>query len=131
MTSFIIQPLEAFNFSSPNEWLKLTPLKNEYSPAEQLMGRRLKSSIPLCSSKLTPQSADQDSLRNFEERYRQRQSNDFDRRHGVHDLPELLYGGAVWVTDFKSKGTIQAPADEPRFFCVNTDTGAVCRTRRS
>ncbi|KAL3218996.1 hypothetical protein MRX96_031211 [Rhipicephalus microplus] len=93
-----------------------TPLKNGYSPAKLLMGRRLRSRFSLCSTKLTPQWPDQDSLRNFEERYRQRQRKDFDRRHGVCDLPEHLYGDAMWVTDLKSKGTVQAPADEPRSY---------------
>nr|XP_037291864.1 uncharacterized protein LOC119187867 [Rhipicephalus microplus] len=102
-----------------------TSLKNEYSPDELLMGRRLRSRLPLCSTKLTHQLPDQDSLRNFEERYRQRQRKDFDRRHGVRYLSELLHRDAVWVTDLKSKGTVQAPTDEPRSYWVNINTGAV------
>ncbi|KAL3222403.1 hypothetical protein MRX96_050002 [Rhipicephalus microplus] len=93
-----------------------TPLKNEDNPAELLMGRQLRSRLPLRFSKLTHQLPDQDSLRNFEERYRQHQRRGFDRRDGVRDLSELLHGDAVWVTGLKSEGTVQSPADEPRSY---------------
>nr|XP_054933863.1 uncharacterized protein LOC126543604 [Dermacentor andersoni] len=114
--------------------LRSTHLKNGYSPAE-LMSRRLRTKLPLSSTKLTPQPAltpqlpDQESLRKFGEQYRKRQRKDFDRRHGVCALPELFYGDDVWLTDLKCKATVQAPANEPRTYWCNTDTCAVRRNR--
>ncbi|XP_070381692.1 uncharacterized protein [Dermacentor albipictus] len=94
-----------------------TRLKNAYSPGELLMCGRLRTKLPLSSTK------------KFEEQYRKCQRKDFDRRHGVRDLPELFYGDNVWLTDLKCKAKVQAPADDPRSYWVNTDTDAVRRNR--
>ncbi|KAL3188470.1 hypothetical protein MRX96_003439 [Rhipicephalus microplus] len=85
----------ATNPAVPSTPPRSTPLENRYSPAELLMGRRLRYRLSLCSTKLTPQLPDKDSLQNFEERYRKHQRKDFDRRHRVRDLPGLLYEDAV------------------------------------
>ncbi|XP_040359375.1 uncharacterized protein LOC121047832 [Ixodes scapularis] len=106
-----------------------TPLKNSYSPADLLMGRRLRTKLPIVPEMLMPHMPDMRKLRDFEELYRENQKKDFNRRHGVRTLPEVLNGDEVWITDIKQKGTVQRPAEEPRSYFLDTDNGVVRRNR--
>ena len=45
---------------------RTTPLRNGYSPAELLMGRRLRSTVPTCHENLIPRWSDIDKLREHE-----------------------------------------------------------------
>lgn len=46
-----------------------TPLKNGYSPAELLMGQRLRTKLPTVPEKLVPQVPDVHNVQKFEEEY--------------------------------------------------------------
>ncbi|XP_077521342.1 uncharacterized protein LOC144132649 [Amblyomma americanum] len=106
-----------------------TPLKNGYSPSDLLMGRRLRTKLPVTSGMLVPRLPDATKHRNFKEEYRAQQRRDYDRRHGVRQHPILLEGNEVCVTDVKRTGNLQRPADEPRSYIVGTGDGAVRRNR--
>ncbi|KMQ89584.1 retrovirus-related pol polyprotein from transposon opus [Lasius niger] len=105
------------------------PLANGYSPAELLMGRRIRTKVPIVSSKLLPKIPDQATLRSWETAHKRRQKQNFDRRHGVRKLPELHPGEEVWITDLRRYGKIIARAKAPRSYLVETEKRTVRRNR--
>ena len=66
-----------------------TPLHNGYTPAELLMGRKLRFTLPLVPEKLTPKWPETEQLRKTELKYEQKQAENYDRRHRASVLPEL------------------------------------------
>ena len=102
---------------------RATPLANGYSPAELLMGRRIRTTVPVIPSSLDPKWADIPKLKEGEENSRQRQRKNFNRRHRAHDLPGLQQGDHVWVADTKEKGTVLARTDMPRSYIIETPRG--------
>ena len=74
-----------------------TSLHSGYSPAELLMSRRLRTTLPVVPSKLCPSLPDFHLVRKKEEQARERQINKFDTRHRAASLEPLLPGDNVWV----------------------------------
>ncbi len=59
------------------------------SPAELLMGRKIRSSLPQSSVSLTPRWSYLPEFRQRDADQKRRQKRDFDNRHRVRDLPAL------------------------------------------
>ena len=59
------------------------------SPAELLMGRRLRTDVPQTSQSLTPQWPYLSQFQKDDHTFKDKQKHDFDRHHRVRDLPEL------------------------------------------
>ena len=60
-----------------------------YSPAELCMGRRIRTAVPQSSAMLIPHWS---YLKEFQEKnaeFKKKQKEEFDRRHGVKELPEI------------------------------------------
>ena len=72
-----------------------TPLENRYSPAELLMGRKLRTTIPVIPVVLQPKLPNHSTLRKKEEEIRKRQQKNFDRRHKAKTLEPLLPGNGM------------------------------------
>lgn len=108
---------------------RATPLSNGFSPAELLMGRRLRTTLPLATSKLKPQIPDEQQLRKKEEQRRATQKRNYDDHHRVHDLPALQPGDTVWIIDLRRLGVVEALADTPRSYIVKTAKQTVRRNR--
>lgn len=73
-----------------------TPLSNGYSPAELLMGRKLKNCLPTCPSQLTtPISED---VIQKEKELKSKQIINYNKRHKVVELKPLTEGQEVWIT---------------------------------
>ena len=89
-----------------------TPLQNGLSPSELLMGRRLRTQLPVLPSTLVPRNLlrEREEVAKKEEIYRSNQKNNFDRRHQVHELPDLRTGESVWIRDQDRLGTGAHPA---------------------
>ncbi|UYV79978.1 K02A2.6-like [Cordylochernes scorpioides] len=68
------------------------PLESGYSPAELLMGRRLRTSVPAIESSLMPRYLDSKALQEREKRRMINQKRLYDKRHDVHSLPQLQQG---------------------------------------
>ncbi|MGH0124947.1 UNVERIFIED_CONTAM: hypothetical protein FKN15_020833 [Acipenser sinensis] len=107
-----------------------TPLGQGHSTAELLMGRKIRSTLPMSSAQLEPQWPDLKDFRDKDEKIQNRQISDFNRRHGVKELPELYIGDHVWIKQPLSKGTVMEQADTPRSYVVETNKGVVRRNRR-
>lgn len=63
-----------------------TPLYNGYSPAELLMGRKLRSTLPLAPEKLTPKWPETEQLRKTEQAYKRQQTQDYNENGREHQF---------------------------------------------
>ncbi|XP_046855956.1 uncharacterized protein K02A2.6-like [Xenia sp. Carnegie-2017] len=107
-----------------------SPLQNGYSPAELLMGRKLRSNLPVISEKLTQKLADTAKLRRDEESYKRRQAENFNCRHRASVLPDLSPDEKVWVKDIKSPAVVVGKTDKPRSYIVRTEQSVLRRNRK-
>ncbi|UYV66867.1 K02A2.6-like, partial [Cordylochernes scorpioides] len=67
-----------------------TPLENGYSPAELLMGRKLRTTLPIAPENLNPKLVDSQTLKRKEGRWRKDMKSRYDRRCGATDMSPLL-----------------------------------------
>ena len=107
-----------------------TPTHNGYSPAELLFGRRLRSTLPATPDKLEPDWPKITDIRQKESIYKQKQTDNFNKRHQAKELPKLSHGEKVWVTDMDSPATVIKQADEPRSYVVKTEKSILRRNRK-
>lgn len=107
-----------------------TPLKNGYSPAELCMGRKLRTSIPTIGKNLEQKLIDNTSLLVFENNYKSKQEEDFNKRYGTKTLEELKEGDKVWVSDLKKEGRIIRKCEEPRSYEIEVESGGRIRRNR-
>ena len=110
--------------STPLPWCSL-------SPAELLMGRRIKTDVPQTKELLIPNWP---HLANFAEKdreFKERQKNDYDRRHRARPLPSLPNDSDVWVNTQRNQvsGQIVSTAATPRSYIIDVPTGRVRRNR--
>ena len=82
---------------------RATPLESGLSPAELLMGRKIRTRIPTSPSNLHPCWPYLEQFRENNASLKDRQKRDFDRRHSTKTLPELHPGERVWLPDKKSR----------------------------
>ncbi|KAJ8414469.1 hypothetical protein AAFF_G00053390 [Aldrovandia affinis] len=108
---------------------RVAPLANGHSPTELLMGRKIRTTVPVIPSQLNPARADMENLKRKEQRYRQKQQQNYNRRHRAHDMPHLLSGHHVWVKDMLQRGTVVSTADTPRSYLIETPRGTLRRNR--
>lgn len=101
------------------------------SPAELLMGRMLRSSLPQTTASLTPQWSYLEEFRTANQKYKEQQKKNFDDRHRVHSLPEIPDNSDVWITtdNCNISGKTVHPADTPRSYIIRTPTGELRRNR--
>ncbi|KAJ8366288.1 hypothetical protein AAFF_G00363110 [Aldrovandia affinis] len=78
---------------------------------------------------LKPACADMENLKRKEQRYRQKQQQNYNRRHRAHDMPHLQPGDHVWVKDMLQRGTVVSTADTPRSYLIETPRGTLRRNR--
>lgn len=97
-----------------------------------LMGRNLRTTLPVTPDQLKPLWPNLADLQVKEEEYKMKQSQNFNSYHRAKYLPELLPGTKVWLTDQRKAGTVVKKADEPRPYVVKTESspGGIRRNRR-
>ncbi|UYV67556.1 K02A2.6-like, partial [Cordylochernes scorpioides] len=106
-----------------------TPLENGYSPAELLMGRKLRTTLPIAPENLNPKLVDSQTLKRKEGRRRKDMKSRYDRRCGATDMEELSEGDTVWIPDFRTWGIVKQKASTPRSYMVDTPVGTLRRNR--
>ena len=102
------------------------------SPSQLLMGRRLRTRLPVIPSTLLPGITGRD-LHNAKARepvQRAKQQQQFNSRHRAKDLTPLQPGDNVWVRDQDRYGTVVERAPQPRSYLVQTPKGVI-RLNRS
>ncbi|RXN11392.1 Transposon Ty3-G Gag-Pol poly [Labeo rohita] len=109
---------------------RTTPLPNGYSPAQLLMGRRLRTPIPQHHLLLIPSLPDYTTVAAKEKGIREKQAANFNTRHRARQLSHLTSGQRVWITDTKTEGTVLASHSAPRSYLVESPQGTIRRNRR-
>ena len=109
---------------------RTTLLRQGLSPAKLLMGSRLRSIIPVITSKRQPQKLNLKKLKLFDKHAKTHQKNYFDRRHSAQIFPELPKNNHVWVksrttheTFVMQKFNCQHKKGDNRSYLVQTLSG--------
>ncbi|CAM1332833.1 Uncharacterised protein r2_g4209 [Pycnogonum litorale] len=107
-----------------------TPLISGYASSELLMGRRLRTTVPISSRQLQPHFQ-LESVRERAEEYKGKMKVNYDSRHAARVLPPVKIGQDCYVKDRKESGQVAQPAENAqRSLIVNTPTGTFRRNRR-
>ena len=106
-----------------------TPLHLGYSPAQLLMCRRLRTSVPTIRSLREPEIPDKFTVSQHDKKEKDRQKTNYDSRHRVTDLKPLTPGDCIWLPDQQSEGQVISE-DTPRSYNVETPNGIYRRNRR-
>ncbi|KAI8498512.1 hypothetical protein Bbelb_237140 [Branchiostoma belcheri] len=106
-----------------------TPVNNALpSPAQLLMGRRLRTRLPTTNEQLMPQSVNHKDVRQQLQDKQQRQKTWYDRN--ARSLPTLTPGNAVRMQQTNGKwtpATVVSKCDQPRSYIIQTPEGAQYR----
>ena len=102
-----------------------------YSPAELLMGRKIRSEIPQPSSTFIPEWSYLSVFRKEDQELKQLQKTDYDHHHRVRSQEALPQEETVWVhtQDRTDPGCIIGPASTPRSYIIQTPSGVVRRNQ--
>jgi len=106
-----------------------TPLESGYSPAQLLMSRNLRTTLPMTREQRTPRVADRREVEERDDHIKERQKSNYDRGHRARELTPLEPGDTVWVPDRDSSGTI-VEETSPHSHIVETPEGSYRRNRR-
>ena len=115
---------------------RATPLQaTGASPAQLMLGRQIKTTVPTVDKVLAPKWPDFTKVRKADAKAKENYRRTYNRRHGVKALPPLRKGERVVVKlDGESKwgtaGTVQQPHTTPRSYLIQTDRGTLRRNRR-
>lgn len=111
--------------STPLPWCR-------HSPAELLMGRRLRTRVPQLPDQLMPTWPYLEDFRKQNQKFKAKQKWDFDKRHRAKESDPIPSGTAVWITSEgePAEGTVISPSNSPRSYLVNTPTGTLRRNRQ-
>ena len=85
-----------------------SPLENGYSPAESLMERKLRTSMPMIQRWLLPCFAVKSAVKEKEEKIRRLQEVNFNNDHKAQQLRPFQKGEHVYIPDNSSNGMVMA-----------------------
>ena len=109
---------------------RATPLStNGYSPAELLMNRKLRTTVPILQRDLKPKVPDYSKLKSLEKQRRTKQKRNFDSHHAARSLLPLKEGVIVWIPDHNCSGKVIKQLGT-RSYLVKTPFGELRRNRR-
>ena len=105
------------------------------SPAQLMMGRHLRSSLPSLGVKLGPSLPNPDVVKDTNKATKLGYKHYYNARHGVQSLPDLQPGDVFKLkTDqeksWATKGIVTATAESLRSYIVPSESGVYCRNRR-
>ena len=99
-----------------------TPLECGYSPSQLLVGRQLRTKIPMVPSTLEPSCVESKQLQDKQENTQRKQNKTYYHCHRARPLGILQPGDSVRVQDAKTSGTVIKQTDSPRSYLVRTPT---------
>ena len=76
---------------------RVTPTHTGYSPAQLLMVRLLRLTLPLTQSALKPSTPSQQTVAEKDAVAKQQQAANYDKRHRARKIPMRQQREAVWV----------------------------------
>ena len=106
------------------------PLQNGLSPSQLLMGRQLRTTLPVVDNTLQPSRGREENVREGEARYRSNAASNYNSCHRVTTLPVLQEGDPVWVRDQERSGTVTTCGPSPRSYTVRSEEGQNLRRNR-
>ena len=89
-----------------------TPLACGHSPAELLMGRKIRTTVPTFHINLAPSWPDIDKLRQKEAESKEKLRTNFNQRHRPVPIEPLQPGTQVYIKDGNTAGTVASAAVE-------------------
>ena len=106
-----------------------------YSPSQLLMGRNIRSTIPVHQKKLIPQWPKMSDVNENLNKRREQMTEHYNSKHGVKPLKPLYEGQRVLMkTDderkWSNEGVIVKANTPARSYTVKTDNGNIRRNRR-
>ena len=108
-----------------------TPLVNGEAPCQLLMGRMLRTTIPVHPSCLIPKYKIPDKVFRKEEDTREKEKYYYDRRHSARHLRDLEPGKTVYVPDLGKEAKVQEQeSTKQRSYNLLTPKGKVQRNRQ-
>lgn len=107
-----------------------TPGVTGYSPAQLLMGRRLKTTIPKIDEALAPKWPSISKVWKKDKAARKKQARNFNRYYAVRELRPLMPGDDVWVQDIPCVAKVLSPLQRPRSYIVETSSAVIQRNRK-
>ena len=110
---------------------RATPIAGGLSPAELLMGRKLKTTLPVRGKNLKPGWSGTEAFRKQDAARKARSKVAFDSRHRASTLRPLKLGECVWVEDRKERGEVKAMMDDGRSYWIRVPSGCLRRNRRA
>lgn len=85
---------------------RTTPLSNGFSPAQLLMGRQLRSTVPHAADQLTPHIVAYDTVQQRDAKQKNRQKAAHDKHHRAKAHTPFTPGQRVWVPDLHAEGRV-------------------------
>ncbi|KAK7106504.1 hypothetical protein V1264_017754 [Littorina saxatilis] len=109
---------------------RATSLQCGFSPAERLMGRRLRTKVPAVPNLLIPDWPKFHDMRSADVQQKEAQKKNHDKRHRAQPLPTLKPGERVWLKTPTEKEAVILRPVAPRSYELQTKTGIQRRNRR-
>lgn len=106
--------------------LRTTPNDTGFSPAQLLMGRQLRSNLPIAIHSLQPRLPSKKLVALNDAEAKQRQKVYFDRRHRAQQLPPCYVGDSVWITDLKCLASVTKVLPH-RSYLLRSASGRIIR----
>lgn len=105
------------------------------SPAQLMLGRQIKTTVPAVDKVLSPKWPDLTKVRIADAKAKDGYRRTYNRRHGARALPPLNPGESVAVkldgeSEWTTAGTVQQPHPTPRSYLIQTERGILRRNRR-
>ena len=110
---------------------RASPIASGISPAELLMGRKLKTTLPIAGKCLIPNWKEAETFRKQDMARKARSKIDFDSRHRASTLRPLKLGECVRIPDRKERGTVKAMTEDGRSYWIQVRSGCLRRNRRA
>jgi hypothetical protein len=105
---------------------RTTPIIDGYSPAQLLMGRQLRTTVPTASFNLQPKTPNPQTVRQHDRQLKNRQATYFNRRHRARNGRRWMAGERVWIRDAQTEATV-TKALPFRSYELRTTSGYVIR----
>ena len=105
---------------------RTTPLNNGMSPAQLLMGRQLRSTVPTTKIVLQPSTPNIDKLQQDDKCDKLRQSANYNKRYRACAGEQWHIGDKVWIPDMQSEATVTATLPY-RSYQLRSSSGNIIR----